>query len=360
MKTQIALHGSYWKRNFGDTLILSIIADWIYDFNPNIEINLPFCKNDLEAKEITRGRSYVFDPSLKNTSLFIFGPGGYFGEPSGTILEKQKWNTSHYEKHLSWNLKLFSNDIPTMVVGVGVGPLSEQMNKDGVIRLFNYSNEVIVRDSVSYKYANDWLRDINLLQTCDVALSLINQADKIKGKRKSLGIHFPGIINNPIILIILLFNVWRWSKRFAVYLLEDAENQHKTKDPRSLLFWIRVLKISIGVKAYLNPSKTIKNIGGLDYIFTSKLHVAIVAYTQETKVLSVPFHSKTKRFFSQIGREKYCVERNWKSLKHLPIIMRQLERDTKPTNTLIKLATSNKFYLHAFLQKNIQLREIGE
>jgi len=45
----------------------------------------------------------------------------------------------------------------------------------------------------------------------------------------------------------------------------------------------------------------------LDMIFTSKLHVGIVSSTLGKNVVAVPYHSKTVRFYNQIGNGDRCL-----------------------------------------------------
>ena len=49
---KIGVHGSYFGRNFGDTLILRIVVNWVREYNPQAIIFLPFVTSDEEAIEI--------------------------------------------------------------------------------------------------------------------------------------------------------------------------------------------------------------------------------------------------------------------------------------------------------------------
>ena len=46
----------------------------------------------------------------------------------------------------------------------------------------------------------------------------------------------------------------------------------------------------------------------LDLVITSKLHVGIVSTALETSVISLPYHTKTIRYYEQIDAKERCLE----------------------------------------------------
>src|SRR6202007_2101045 len=51
-------------------------------------------------------------------------------------------------------------------------------------------------------------------------------------------------------------------------------------------------------------------IGGVDGIVTTKLHVGIVGCAMEKPVISMPGHSKTPRFYKQVGLSEQCISQS--------------------------------------------------
>src|SRR5690554_4740536 len=97
---KIGLHGAYSVRNFGDTLILKIVKEWINEHSPMVEVILPFATCEMESFEITN--KPLNKIQIKELDALIFGPGGYFGEPPVNFLRRLRWTFRNYKKHLSW------------------------------------------------------------------------------------------------------------------------------------------------------------------------------------------------------------------------------------------------------------------
>ena len=82
---KIGLHGSYYCRNFGDTLILSIVNNWIKEYSQKTIVDLPFVTSEKEALEILNSK--LQKTNFHELDGLIFGPGGYFGEPLRGLFE---------------------------------------------------------------------------------------------------------------------------------------------------------------------------------------------------------------------------------------------------------------------------------
>ncbi len=310
-KETIAIHGSYFGLNFGDTLIISIINNWVKEFRPNAEINLPFVNSSKEANQIVFNENYIKDPSLKNTTALIFGPGGYFGEPNGSFLKRQYWYLRNYKRHLFWNKKLYKKNIPFMIVGVGVGPINNSLMRKTIIKLFKKAQFIAVRDQVSKDYLVDWGIPIETINTTrDVALSIESKQEKrgLRDKRR-IGVHFSGNelskfgkMDEFIAFIKYLI------QNYEVVLVEDEPNQTKKLNSGSLYERLKFEKISLPTVNYENPKKLLNDLQMLDAIITSKLHVGILGYSYLIPVLSIPKHKKTRRFYEQINRSEFCLD----------------------------------------------------
>ena len=149
---KISIIGSFQYPNFGDELLLEVIAGMIKDFTSDTEIHVPFCHDGikLKANAVYGGK----EASIKSSDLVIFGGGGYLGEnPNYKELPlDSKWSFDRKEPNLM--LKFFGlskfiargaplrksilsfyryyrvsrmckrNNVPYVVFGSGCGPFS--------------------------------------------------------------------------------------------------------------------------------------------------------------------------------------------------------------------------------------------
>ncbi len=318
---KIALHGSYFGRNFGDTLILKLVYDWIKELDPEGTITLPYITSELEFNEIT-SQNQKFDLNRidpKDFDGLIFGPGGYFGEPPSNFINILKWSIRNYNRHLAWTEKLFRNNIPYIIVGVGVGPLSNYFLRKKVIRLFQNAYCISVRDEISKKYLIDWgVSSSKISINFDVALSLKRTYSRQSNKNKKLGIHLSGSFLNQYKKLDAIVNfIERIKNKYLISFIEDNYNQFKEGIGNPLLEAFKKQGIAYNIIKYQSPNQTIDDISDMDLIITSKLHMGIVGYALGVPVISLPKHSKTFRFYEQINRQACCIKINDLQEKHL-------------------------------------------
>lgn len=307
---EIAVHGSYYARNFGDTLILSIVVNWVKEEFPEATINLPFCCSIEEAKEIAGPHRFVIDPTLDNSDALVFGPGGYFGQPNFSLLRRTHWFWRNYRRHLIWRRAIWSKKIPYYIVGVGVGPLDNLLFRSVVKQLFTRANFAAVRDVISLGYLKRWLNNPEKVKvTCDVALSVQPRKARVERERKRIGIHYPGtLLHDHNKLKVFCDFLSTLEASFDLFLVEDGPGQVATKDERSVYNYLKRIGKHYGVIEYVSPDDLIAELEKLDYIITSKLHVGILGYSLLKPVLSIPLHQKTSRFYEQIGRAEFCLD----------------------------------------------------
>lgn len=347
----IGLHGSYYGRNFGDTLILNIIKNWIEEASPNSEIILPFVTSEQEAIEILGKPSS--QKKIKELDGLIFGPGGYFGEPPGSFLNRFRWALRNYKRHLVWNNILYKNNIPYIIVGVGVGPLSFFFSRSKVVKLFNNAKRVSVRDKYSKEYLVKWgVKSEKIIVTGDVALTLkpdINlDLDKVKSR---VAIHFPGMnLENEGKLQDFIKFITFLQRENDVFLLEDQAGQFGYNKKHSLKKVFEDHGLKIDVIQYINPNTLINNLQKIDLIITSKLHVGIVGYALGKKILSIPKHSKTVRFFEQIEQEKFCIPFQTINFSLLMEKYEELKYIDNSYNNQYNIAIKNKEIVFEFIK----------
>ncbi len=307
------LHGSYFARNFGDTLLLNIIYNWIKEADPNAEVILPYVSSHKEAVEILNNietKSYK-KYKVSQCDRFIFGGGGYFGEPKTNWARLQYWTLRNYFRHISWNNQLIKNKIPFAIIGVGVGPISNSFLRKKVIKLFDKAEFICVRDTESFNYLKQYgCTNPNVYETTDLALS-VRRKKKLDNEKKVLGVHFPirpGFPQDKIPSIISFLK--QISKNYSVKLINDQKGQMSLEKDTNITRFIKNSQIEYTEIEYHDPNKLIDELNELDVILTSKLHVGILGYALKKPVLSIPNHTKNFRFYKQIGRSNFCIPAN--------------------------------------------------
>lgn len=352
-KKIIGLHGSYFGRNFGDTLILWIIKEWIKENNADNLVNLPFVSSDKEAVEILGGENYKTE--FKDLSGLVFGPGGYFGEQPGNYLRRLRWSIRNYKRHLTWNSELQKNGIPYITIGVGVGPLSFSFIRRKVVKLFKGAEYISVRDKYSKQYLVQWGIDADRINVYpDVALTLKPKNTNMHtGQKESIAIHMPSIkilLDEKHISYFLDF-LEKLKADYNLLLLEDSENQFKNNSTENITYLLKERNISLDILEYKNPDNLMENIENVDYVITSKLHVGIVSYALGKKTLSIPLHTKTVRFYEQINRLDFCLaDKNFNTEVLLDKFNALVSLDNKE-NIQYSNAIKNKEFLFAFIDK---------
>mgnify|MGYP001040056719 CR=1 FL=1 len=316
----IGLHGSYFVRNFGDTLLLNIIYNWIKEAQPNSKVILPYITSHKEAVEIlnnTDTDSYK-KYQVSQCDKFVFGGGGYFGEPNKSWLKRQRWSYRNYRRHIAWNKELFTNHIPFSIIGVGVGPLSNYFLRKKAIQLFEKANFICVRDNESLNYIRKW-GNINpdIYETTDLALT-VRRPPGTPNEKKVLGVHFPILAHFPQEKIpdIVSF-LKKLSEAYTIKLVNDEEGQMDIGRRSNITRFIRENNIEYTQIEYHDPTTLINELNSLDAIITTKLHVGILGYALKKPVLSIPNHDKNFRFYKQIGRSKFCIPSHEADYKRL-------------------------------------------
>lgn len=352
----VALHGSYFGRNFGDTLILWIIKTWIEEANQDFKVVLPFVNSKLEAFEILEKENGK--EKLEDADALIFGPGGYFGEPPWGFLRKLRWTFRNYKRHLKWNRILYKNKIPYAIIGVGVGPLSFGFMRRKVVKLFKNAAIISVRDKYSKQYLIDWGIETSKIQVVsDVALTLSPKKDvntKVS-TRETVGIHLNNLskytVDKQEAIIDFVIDL---DNSHDLFLIEDVRNQVDFNKEGNVGYILKSKGLTPKVLKYERPSKLIENLSSFNYLITSKLHVGIVGYATGIPVLSIPFHSKTIRFYEQIKRDRFCMYNRDFNKDLLLSLFSELKENPVDSNLMHVDALRNKEILLKFLAENIK------
>lgn len=310
----VIVHGAYRLDNFGDTLLLSLIQHYINTLGFRVLLS----GGSLKTLRHLSGEVALFDGNVNDADALIYGGGGYFGEPPNA---KLRWNLHLIRKHLPIAIAMRRRGKPYGCFGVGLGPLSFPLSRWLVSRILNRANKVVLRDEQSKIFGAEYgitAQKINL--SADLAL-LMNDEPLFsswalesnsspmweRSKYKVFAIHPSISIEADKAQESLAFdvkNALSFNSNIRVILLSDRNSAGQDDARKS---WQRFLGLEDRwIFRYESPRRLCRLIANSDVILTNKLHVGIVAATYRKTPIAVAKHSKTRRFYRQLGRSELC------------------------------------------------------
>lgn len=299
---KIAVHGSYFVNNFGDTLLVKLMCDRVARQVGRDNVYLAVAGH--RGEQATIGYP-VLDPSERgDVDLLVYSGGGYFGESADGLYERYQAARRRHNRHLSW-LSDYRNAAKA-VIGVGVGPLT--FNKQAVRDLFDSSSAVLVRDAESLAYCRAYgFPTHNLRQCVDMALSL----DPVgPDGRSGVALHVPNMAAEHLETV---FNVLASSAagQYAerIHVIYDAPPGGDVLGFEAKLQSVAqsVFGHSLLVKPYQGLDEMLAALETYELVVTNKLHVGIVTIAKGGRVISTPHHIKTPRLYRQLGLSDFCV-----------------------------------------------------
>lgn len=316
MAEKIIIHGSYNAGNFGDMVLLDMLARHI-DRRWGVRAVCPWVHSDDRDKiDANAGRGWR---SCVNVDAAIFGGGGYFN----CIDEKQSQRRLlRYSAPAKW---WRMRGMPYCIVGVGAGPELSGAGIERVKSICNGALAVCARDDATQELlVRAGVAPDKIEVTADLALSL-NRGDissKARNeaaealqmreggnKPRRVGLHFmPGKLPAERLEAIAASIGALVAKRDDVqlyWLLDHATKQsekiERLRDAHTPNATIVSGMSHWGLAALL---------GELDAVFTTKLHVGIIAWTLGVPCCGYSSHGKTQRFYEQVGREQFQASAN--------------------------------------------------
>lgn len=299
---QVAVHGSYFSNNFGDTLLVRMACDWIAQRIGRENVFLAVQGNAAEQEFI--GYPVIEEDRRNLVSHLVFAGGGYFGEPKFGLLKKFRWQRRNRKTHLDWLAA--HPHAKKAIFGVGVGPLTFPSHRRAVRRLFFDADPIYVRDQESLAYAKEYgLNAERVGLGVDLALSIRRAVTE---PERSFSLHATGLRPGEIDAIYDALSKCRMIKPDQpIDILFDGPASKKSVNRYKKTLEGRHGSGRLNFIEYSNVDALIAQISKYDLVFTSKLHVGIVATALGRKVISMPVHQKTVRFYRQIGLEEFCL-----------------------------------------------------
>lgn len=305
------IHGCYNTTNFGDLLLLELLAKHI-STKGNI-----ICYTYKIPKGIELEYCHVINSKLDwfTTDLAIFGGGGYLHDENGDPVVTQRLLRYTIPARI-WKLL----GINYCIIGPGGGPDATGKGLGRIKWLCNNAQYISIRDAVTV----DFLRKIGVKRqdietTADLALLLTK--DDIPAKAKFDMENFVGVNSkNKKIIVLHLEKIYENKESFLHFLSLSFFYDKVILEHFHFIFmydyetvnleWIRneltqIQNLSFSILERTNHWVTVDFLRQCDAVFTTKLHVSIVSVAFNIPVFGVSFHEKTQRFFKEINRGKY-------------------------------------------------------
>jgi polysaccharide pyruvyl transferase WcaK-like protein len=299
---QIAVHGSYFTNNFGDTLLVRLTCDMVAGFVGRENVFLARPGKVVEQADI--GYPVVAPDTIRRIDLLIFAGGGYFAEGSEPILRRWKASRRAHRRHLAW-LPLYRH-AEKAVIGVGVGPLTFPVMRRDVGRLFRSATRTLVRDRESFEFCQAYGFGRDVQQCVDLALSL----PRTVGARAGVALHLPETSDahmDVVLRSLAAFERGRYAEDLRI-IYDGPHNPRSTFHERLQSRAETVLGRRLPVVFYADHRTLTEELAGYELVVTSKLHVGIVTIAQGGRAVAVPHHPKTRRLYRQLGLSAYCIE----------------------------------------------------
>ena len=311
----VVLHGAYHTDNYGDMLLMLLYRRWLEDAAPNVEVRMPFVTQATASRLPPGPRRGV--RGLIGARAFVFGGGGYFGEPPR---DAARWSYRLVLRHLVPGLAAAKAGAEVLMCGVGAGPLRHPLARVLIARLLRDATLVTVRDEASRTtFVDLGTAPDKVSVTADAALTL--RPDHLPGPAleraraalspvagyATLGVHVSRASAGAPHHARVLDDVVRFARErpdLRIVALTDqtgAVGQAEAQDELHARVPGHVLRYR-----YTDPWELSALLAELDLVITTKLHVGIVAVALGTAVLAYPAHTKTPRFYEQIGAPEVC------------------------------------------------------
>jgi len=308
---RIAIHGCYNSANFGDLLLLDLMAMHI-ERTHGIRSVCPWIapsQRDEIAAVPGRGLRDCF-----GLDAAVFGGGGYFGDAGGRTGRRRLLRYS--VPAAIWRF----TRVPYVVVGVGAGanPSPTGMRRlraicagaRAVCPRDEESRDILVKggvDPARLEVTADLVlgmsRDELPQRACEEAARLLGLEDG-RHRRRRIGLHLPLVGRDAEFMEAAMSAVLAalegrddveaiWLSDHGTDHLEIARQRCTGRIPH-----LRFIERQ-------DHWTTVALIAGLDGVLTSKLHVGITAWAMGVPACGFSTHSKSTRLYRQIGRSGF-------------------------------------------------------
>lgn len=366
----VGVHGSYFHENFGDILLVAKYRQWVTEAAPGATTVLPMASE--RARELIGAHARGLH-KLSKAKALVYTGGGYFGETPGQEL---MWRLKSWARHGPPAIVAKRNQIPYAIVGVGAGPITNLGIRKWMVNLCNGAEVLAVRDEESARHLREYGVDSGkILVTADAALTMrwenvpASSVERVDARlatfagRTLIGVHLDlaaSVAQHQDMLARELANLQQSHPDAELICFFDAKYiRRRSTDAGPFFAAIQnAAPRPPHFIPYENPWDLAALIGRLDIIFTTKLHVGIVATALDRDVVAIPAHPKTIRFYRQTGQSERCLPRESvkaRALEHLmsSIVAGKLPRHDGPVNTARDAAGRNRELVRSFVKSTV-------
>jgi len=326
-KALVVVHGSYFAGNFGDTLLVSILCDAIAERIGFENVYLAVEGNQEEQESI--GYPVLDKSRRKDVTHVVYAGGGYFGEPPVDLVHRWRWGLRNYFRHLAW-LSSYNN-ASVGCFGLGIGPISFYPMRHAVKKLSIKSEFFLLRDQESADYSRIYGFDMARSSVVvDMALTLHSSLQVENCVRSGVCLHIDGLSEREISIVLNVLKIRLPGLKSVCVVFDSKAASNEQKKAK----YIRANEcqpeqLSIEFLDYTDFRLLQSKLSVSELVITNKLHVGIVAVSLGASVISIPTHSKTIRFYRQLGLDKFCISRSDFSAAKLQEVMESIE-DFRP------------------------------
>ncbi|MEM8872744.1 MAG: polysaccharide pyruvyl transferase family protein [Planctomycetota bacterium] len=307
---RIHLHGCYHTGNFGDLLLLDLLARHVNrthhqrptDLFPPVEDHHHF---GVETVDIGKGPRTAF-----STDVAVLGGGGYLvaSESKSAIRRLLRYSVP---AHI-WQLR----GVPYAVVGVGAGPSLAGAAPRRIRRILKGATAICPRDQESADLLASIGVDRDRMEvTADIVMSLTpdqipagiddatDEQVQRESDRKRIAMHLPLRGSHPDAyqrILELVGDELRGRDDVEVYWLFDHGFDGNDDTIRQFHNEHHIPGGKIIAERHI--WKFVELLRRFNMVITSKLHVGIVSWAMGTPTCGLSAHGKTRRFYRQIGR----------------------------------------------------------
>jgi len=306
----VVVHGCYNTRNFGDLLLLDLLAKhlscvWsasVSTLRCQQAAGLIYCKPRPTLRSALR------------PDLAIFGGGGYLHDGDGDATVTKRLLRYSLPARF-WSLQ----GVPVAMIAPGAGPWGQGIGARRIRQTLNACSLITIRDqeSADFLSAQCGVAKQDMQVTADLVLAMSRndipvQSTNAVGKqlgekcRKRLGLHLEVLTQKPDLLRrFMQLPVFKassaWDEWEIVFFFDNTNDGADA---------IRQLAGSIPLQAapvvlMQDHWETAALIASCDAVVTTKLHAGITAAALGIPCFGYSFHPKTGRFYRQIGRSEF-------------------------------------------------------
>lgn len=317
-KVRVVIHASYYSVNYGDSLLMIRLVKYLQEKGGDrVRVSFPFMADPVKLDIAPHLASDVFSSISKsqNFDALILCGGGYFGEPPSG---KFKWYLNFVRRHFIPVMRFVRRGKRTFAVGIGAGPVGSCIVRCCIRRILKNVSIVFARDKESAEFiraldgqvANKVKDGSDLAQSRKFLTEISDSDDSGVSLRKDkyVAVHLTIASRYSSRLISLLDGFV--DSGFKLVFFTDSPGHDAVFHDKDYFLYNYFSREDVQCFAYGGVSLTTSIIRFAGGVVTSKLHVGIVAATFSLPILSIPFHSKTYRYYRHIERIFSCVSQD--------------------------------------------------